>query len=56
MGAVPEKACISTEAEPVAAGQTPQRQAGDPLNYEDLLREYNQLRERSSRTTNALAR
>ena len=31
------------------------RKSADPLTYEELLREYNQLRERSLRTTNALA-
>jgi signal transduction histidine kinase len=58
MGVVPEKALVSREAEPAAPGtaSTPaQRPAGDPLTYDDLLREYNQLRERSGRTTNALA-
>src|SRR5271154_760715 len=56
MGVAPENTCISQEAEPDAAGeQAAKRSAGDPLNYDDLLREYNQLRERSARTTNALA-
>ena len=58
MGVVPEKALVSREAEPGVAGTASvpaQRPAGDPLTYDDLLREYNQLRERSGRTTNALA-
>ncbi len=58
MGVVPEKALVSREAEPAAPGKASnatQRPAGDPLTYDDLLREYNQLRERSGRTTNALA-
>jgi len=58
MGVVPEKAFVSREAEPGVAGTASapaQRPAGDPLNYDDLLLEYNQLRERSGRTTNALA-
>lgn len=56
MGVVPEKALISREADAVANGEKPaSRSAGDPLTYEQLLQEYNQLRERSGRTTNALA-
>ena len=58
MGVVPENTCVSQEAEPEAVGEGPtpaQRPAGDPLTYDELLREYNQLRERSVRTTNALA-
>jgi signal transduction histidine kinase len=56
MGVVPEKALLSREADAVANGEKPAaRPAGDPLTYEELLREYNQLRERSGRTTNALA-
>src|ERR1700687_1071263 len=58
MGVVPEKALVSREADPAGTGTASapaQRPAGDPLNYDDLLREYNQLRERSGRTTNALA-
>ncbi|MGH9503574.1 MAG: sensor histidine kinase [Terriglobales bacterium] len=57
MGVVPENTCLPMEAEPSASGAAAapaQRPAGDPLNYDDLLREYNQLRERSLRTTNAL--
>ncbi len=56
MGVVPEKALIRREADAVADGEKPaSRPAGDPLTYEQLLQEYNQLRERSGRTTNALA-
>src|SRR4051794_38578399 len=55
MGVVPEKALIP-RGDTVASGEEPApRPAGDPLTYEELLREYNQLRERSGRTTNALA-
>ena len=40
-----------------ARASRPRAQAsrGDVLRYDDLLQEYNQLRERSLRTTNALA-
>jgi signal transduction histidine kinase len=56
MGVVPEKALLRREADAVANGEKPaSRPAGDPLTYEQLLQEYNQLRERSGRTTNALA-
>src|ERR1700687_820221 len=58
MGVAPENAFVSGGTEPAATGTAsaqPHRPAGDPLNYDDLLREYNQLRERSGRTTNALA-
>jgi len=58
MGVVPENTCISQESEPEALGGNPaptERPAGDPSTYDELLREYNQLRERSLRTTNALA-
>jgi len=56
MGVVPEKALESREADAVGTGEKPTpRPAGDPLTYEQLLQEYNQLRERSGRTTNALA-
>ena len=58
MGVVPENAFLSRGAEPAATGTASApalRPAGDPLNYDDLLREYNLLRERSGRTTNALA-
>ena len=57
MGVVPENACLSREAEPDAtsAPLTPaKRPAVDALSYDVLLKEYNQLRERSLRTTNAL--
>jgi len=62
MGVAPENTCLSREAgaqdasaavakvEPTPDGPMPV----DPLSYDELLREYNQLRERSSRTTNAL--
>jgi signal transduction histidine kinase len=56
MGVVPEKALLRREADAVANGEKPaSRPAGDPLTYDQLLQEYNQLRERSGRTTNALA-
>ncbi len=56
MGVVPEKALLRREADAVANGEKPaSRPSGDPLTYEQLLQEYNQLRERSGRTTNALA-
>jgi signal transduction histidine kinase len=58
MGVVPENAFQSRAGESGATGTASapaQRPAGDPLTYDDLLREYNQLRERSGRTTNALA-
>src|SRR5467141_27513 len=63
MGLAPENTCLSREAgaqdasaavakvEPTPDGPMPV----DPLSYDELLREYNQLRERSGRTTNALA-
>ena len=57
MGVVPENACIPGQAEAVApsAERTPaQSPAPDRLSYDALLQEYNQLRERSVRTTNAL--
>ncbi len=52
MGVVPENACISREAEPVAPGAD--LIPAQRLSYDALLQEYNQLRERSMRTTNAL--
>ena len=58
MGVVPENASLSRRGEPAvtgAASAPAPRPAEDPLNYDDLLREYNSLRERSGRTTNALA-
>jgi signal transduction histidine kinase len=57
MGVVPENACIPGEAEPVAPSAEPapaSRPAADRLSYDALLQEYNKLRERSMRTTNAL--
>ena len=57
MGVVPENACIPGEVEPVAPSAEPAsapRPAADRLSYDALLQEYNQLRERSMRTTNAL--
>jgi len=58
MGVLPENTCLSRETEPPARGEDPvpaQPPVGEHLRYNDLLREYNQLRERSLRTTNALA-
>jgi signal transduction histidine kinase len=58
MGVVPENTCLSSEAEPgpVQAEPGPTKgAAADPLSYDDLLQAYNHLRERSLRTTNALA-
>ena len=58
MGVLPENTCLSRETEPPARGEDPvsaQPPLGEHLRYNDLLREYNQLRERSMRTTNALA-
>ncbi len=57
MGMVPENTCLSGEGAPAAtkaerAGA--KRPAGDRPSYDELLQEYNQLRERSLRTTNAL--
>src|SRR5207247_10341688 len=58
MGVAPENTCVSQETgsrEAGAAAVKPAKdKAADPLSYEELLREYDQLRERSSRTTNAL--
>jgi signal transduction histidine kinase len=57
MGVVPENACIPGEVEPVAPSAEPAsapRPAAERLSYDALLQEYNQLRERSMRTTNAL--
>src|SRR6478672_1126352 len=57
MGVSPENTCLSREAEPPARGEDTlpaPPPAGDHLRYNDLLQEYNQLRERSLRTTNAL--
>jgi signal transduction histidine kinase len=58
MGVVPENTCLSREAEPQAAPAPAVQAKGagaDPLSYDDLLQAYNQLRERSLQTTNALA-
>jgi signal transduction histidine kinase len=57
MAAVPENTCLSQESGAAAAKAeaTPGKaKAADHLSYDELLQEYNQLRERSSRTTNAL--
>jgi len=57
MAVVPENACLPGEVERVAPSAEPapaQRPAADRLSYDALLQEYNQLRERSMRTTNAL--
>jgi signal transduction histidine kinase len=58
MGVVPENTCTSREtapeadpAKPAAVGSA----ATEPLTHDELLRSYTQLRERSLRTTNALA-
>ena len=58
MGVVPENTCLSREGKPVATSPAPnpaQRPAGEPPSYDELTNQYNQLRERSLRTTNALA-
>ena len=62
MGVAPENTCLSqgagaqkTGAAAAKAEEAPDgRKTADPLSYQELLQEYNQLRERSSRTTNAL--
>ena len=55
MGVAPENTCLSQEAGAAAAKVAPAKdKAADPLSYDALLQEYNQLRERSTRTTNAL--
>jgi|ERR1700730_15749721 signal transduction histidine kinase len=57
MGVVAENTCLSGESEPEVASAklTPAKgPVADPLSYDELLQEYNQLRERSLRTTNAL--
>src|ERR1700730_457062 len=57
MGVVAENTCLSGESEPEVASAklTPAKApVADPLSYDELLLEYNQLRERSLRTTNAL--
>ena len=57
MAVVPENTCLSGQAE--AAGTKAERAGAKRpvagrLSYDELLQEYNQLRERSLRTTNAL--
>jgi signal transduction histidine kinase len=57
MGVVPENTCLpgETGAATAKAGSAAAKQpTADRLSYDDLLLEYNQLRERSLRTTNAL--
>jgi signal transduction histidine kinase len=62
MGVGPENTCLPQETEAqetIMAGAKAEPAPGNgksagPLTYEELLREYNQLRERSLRTTNAL--
>src|ERR1700722_8764036 len=57
MGVVPENTCLpgETGAARAKAGSAAAKQpTADRLSYDDLLLEYNQLRERSLRTTNAL--
>ena len=57
MGVLPANTCISSEAKLTSRGADTvpaQPPAGEHISYDDLLREYTQLRERSLRTTNAL--
>ena len=57
MGVVPENTCLSGETGPAttkAERAGDKRPARERLSYDQLLQEYNQLRERSLRTTNAL--
>src|SRR6202162_2387595 len=57
MGVVPENTCLpgGTGAATARAGPAAtKRPTPDRISYDDLLLEYNQLRERSMRTTNAL--
>src|SRR5580704_2460516 len=56
MGVVPENTCLpgETGAATAKAGPAAKQPTADRLSYDDLLLEYNQLRERSLRTTNAL--
>lgn len=57
MAVVPENTCLSQQPGAEAATSEPaqgKRRSADPLSYDELLQEYNQVRERSSRTTNAL--
>jgi two-component system sensor histidine kinase TorS len=57
MSPAPENACLPQEVQSVPTGKTRpgQAPAADAGNYDELLQAYNQLRERSLRTTNALA-
>ncbi len=57
MGVVPEKACLPGAAVEPSRKQAPtaKGKASEPLGYDELLLAYNQLREKSLRTTNALA-
>ena len=57
MGVVAKNTCLSGESEPEVASAklTPAKgPVADPLSYDELVEEHNQLRERSLRTTNAL--
>jgi len=57
MAVVPENTCLSGQAEATgtkAERAGAKRPAAGRLSYDELLQEYNQLRERSLRTTNAL--
>ena len=55
MAVAPENTCVSQDQGGAAAKAAPARgKAAEPLSYDALLIEYNQLRERSTRTTNAL--
>ena len=56
MGVAPENTCVSRERASGGQGEPlPGSSPPNPLSYDALLQEYNQLRERSTRTTNALA-
>jgi signal transduction histidine kinase len=58
MGVVPENTCLSRETAPEADPVKPAAAASaasEPLSHDELLQSYTQLRERSLRTTNALA-
>jgi signal transduction histidine kinase len=57
MSPAPENACLPQEVQSGPTGKTRPGQppAADAGNYDELLQAYNQLRERSLRTTNALA-
>src|SRR6202163_378596 len=55
MAVAPENTCVSQDQGGAAAKAAPDKgKAAEPLSYDALLIEYNQLRERSTRTTNAL--